>query len=52
MEYLFIAIAPKFTLIRSGSTWKGPIFRSNGKNYLQTNDWYSIMTYIEILETI
>ena len=29
MEYPFIAIAPRFTRTRSGSTWKGPIYGSN-----------------------
>ena len=29
MEYLFITIAPRFTLARRGSTWKDPIYGSN-----------------------
>ena len=29
MEYPFIAIAPRFTQTRIGSTWKGPIYGSN-----------------------
>ena len=28
-EYPFIAIAHRSTLIQSGSTWKGPTYRSN-----------------------
>ena len=42
-EYLFIAIAPKPTLVRSGWTWQALIYGSNRTvwylNWVQTNDW-------------
>ena len=42
MEYPFIAIAARFTLTQSGSTWLDPIDGSNRTiwhlNYVQTND--------------
>ena len=31
-EYLFIAITPRSTLVRSVSTWQGPIYGSNELN--------------------
>ena len=49
-KYLFIAIAVRPTLARSGSTWKGLSYRSNrtvGRLYwVQTND----LCYTELLE--
>ena len=42
-EYLFITIAPRFTLAQNGSNWKGPIHRSNQtlwveSKWVETND--------------
>ena len=41
-EYLFIVIATWSTLTQSGSTWKGPVYESNGTiwhlNWEQIND--------------
>ena len=41
-EYPLIATAFRFTLARSGNTWKGPIYGSNRivwhLNWVQTND--------------
>ena len=49
-EYLFITIAPRSTLARSGSSWTGPINGSNRTiclfNREQTND----LSYIELFE--
>ena len=45
-EYSFIAIAPRSTLARSGSTWKGLIYGPNRTvyhlNWVQTNDLLEI----------
>ena len=39
-EYLFIAIVPRSTLARSGSTWWGPIYGSNRTVlYAKLNCW-------------
>ena len=50
MEYIFIAIAPRFIQARSGSTWQSPTYVSNWSfwylNWVQTNDFY----WIELLE--
>ena len=41
-EYPFIAITPRFTLVRSGNTWNGPIYGLNRTiwhlNWVQIND--------------
>ena len=46
MEYHFIAIALRSTLIQIGSTWLGPIYGPNGTvwylNWVQTNDLHNI----------
>ena len=39
VDYLFIAITPNSTLIRSGSTWLGTIYRQIEQTMYAKNDW-------------
>ena len=40
-EYPFIAIAPRSTLARRGSTWQGPIYGLNRNNGILMLNWIS-----------
>ena len=46
-EYLFVAIAFRSNLTRSGGSWQGPIYRSNKifcpLNWMQTNNLHIII---------
>ena len=45
-EYPFIAIAPRSSLARSGSTWKGPIYGLNWTNGIPMLNWIVWVNWI------
>ena len=52
VKYPFIAIAPRSTLTRSVSSWKGPVYGSNRTKYANKWQMLNCDCYIAILETI